>query len=401
VTRTRGLAVRGPFGCGLAAYRADPDPADPERLAVAMRTPGRVPDFPVTPPRKGQAGRETDGLPRSEAIDLLNRAIGETQRVHPSAEVHARWIGFDQRVTIAWPGGEIVEDRRSGGRVRLEARVIVGGRPVVAVAEAVGIEPGGADFARLAAGVIERLSAQSMARPVVSGRRPVVLAPGIGGILVHELVGHALEGDICFARGSWLARATEGARVASRELTVIDDPRRGRGAWRIDDEGQPPRPTALIRNGSVAGCLFDLESAHRSNRRSTGHGRRASYREPVLPRMGCTFVTAGRFRPEQVVEGVEDGVYVRRMEAASTDPRSGAAVFRVTDANRIRHGKLEAPLQSHILHVEGREVLLGIDRIANDLAFDTCVGSCVRDGQPLAISVGAPTIRIGMVNVKC
>jgi predicted Zn-dependent protease len=403
VTRTRGLAARGPFGeGGLALHRSDPDPVDAEQLVAAVVRPSRrVPEFPESSSRRERPGPGVITPARSECIELLDRALSETQKLHPSAGVRARWVGFDQRVTIGLPGGVAKGDRRLGGRLRLEASTVVGDRHVAAVGEAVGVNPGEIDIGPLARGVVERLSAQTRARAVAPGERVVVLAPGIGGILVHELVGHALEGDICFARGSWLARAAEGAAVAAVGLTVIDDPRRGRAAWHVDDEGQPARPIALIRNGSVVGCLFDLESAHRSNRRTTGHGRRAGYREPVLPRMGCTFVAAGRFRPEQVVEGIADGVYVRRMEAASTDPRSGAAVFRVTDADRIRNGKLDVPLRQHILHVEARETLLGIDRIGTDLTFDPCIGSCVRDGQPLSISVGAPTIRIGMVNVRC
>ena len=115
--------------------------------------------------------------------------------------------------------------------------------------------------------------------------------------------------------------------------------------------------------------------------------------------MGCTFIAAGRYRPEQLLEGVEDGVYVRRMEAASTDPWTGRAVFRVTDADRIHRGRLASALLPHVLRVDAKETLVGIDRIADDLTFDTCVGSCVRDGQPLSISVGAPTIRTGLISV--
>ena len=132
---------------------------------------------------------------------------------------------------------------------------------------------------------------------------------------------------------------------------------------------------------------------------TTGHGRRASYRDPVQPRMGCTFIAAGRLAPEEVVEGIGEGTYVRRMEAANVDPRSGRATFRVTDADRIREGRLAEPLRPHLIAVEGTGLLQGIDRIASDLSFDTCIGSCHRDGQTIAVSVGAPTIRIGLVKV--
>jgi TldD protein len=111
--------------------------------------------------------------------------------------------------------------------------------------------------------------------------------------------------------------------------------------------------------------------------------------------MGCTFVAAGRWSPEEILNSIDDGVYIRRMEAASVDLTSGRAIFRVTDSDRIVGGKLDAPLHAHLLVVEGRNALSGMDRVADDLAFDTCVGSCIRLGQPLATSVGAPTICAG------
>jgi TldD protein len=212
-------------------------------------------------------------------------------------------------------------------------------------------------------------------------------------VLIHEIVGHALEADVVLDGRSWLAE--EDGRVAPSELLILDDPRRGRAAWRIDDEGQRARPVPLIRSGRVAGRLHDLRTAGRSGESSTGHGRCASYREPVRPRMGCTFVAAGRWSPDEILNSVDHGVYIRRMEAASVDLSSGRAIFRVTDSDRIVGGKRDAPLHPHLLVVEGRSALAGMDRVADDLAFDTCVGSCIRVGQALAMSVGAPTICIG------
>jgi TldD protein len=115
--------------------------------------------------------------------------------------------------------------------------------------------------------------------------------------------------------------------------------------------------------------------------------------------MGCTFLAAGRRDPGEALEGIEDGVYVRRMEAASTDARTGRATFRVTDADRIRHGRIVAPLAPHVILVDARAALSSIDCVASDLAFDTCIGSCLNHGQPLSISVGAPTFRIGSTSV--
>lgn len=399
ITRSHGLAVRGPFGHPVALHLGDPEPQDALRLADAIASGSRRPH----PAGRERAPRRPDDLPNplplDHAAELLQLAVREAKKLHPSADIQIRWVEFDQSILVASPGGEPVEDRRRGRRIRLEARIVVGERPVVAVGEVVGLSLDSEVVEELARRVVARLAAQSRAHPVSPGRVQVVFAPGVAGVLVHEIVGHALEGDVSLDRASWLGRFVEGGCVAAPALSVIDDPRRGRGAWRLDDEGQTARPAALIRNGALAGFLSDLQCAQRTGRRSSGHGRRSSYREPVLPRMGCTFIAAGRYRPGQLLEGVEDGVYVRRMESASTDPWTGHAVFRVTDADRIHRGRLASTLLPHILWVDAKETLVGIDRIADDLTFDTCVGSCVRDGQPLSISVGAPTIRTGLISV--
>jgi TldD protein len=177
---------------------------------------------------------------------------------------------------------------------------------------------------------------------------------------------------------------------------VIDDPRRGRAPWRVDDEGEEARVVSLLRGGRVAGELHDRTTAAISERQTSGHGRRSSFREPVHPRMGCTFVAAGPLQPQEVVADVSEAIYVRRMEAGTTDTRTGRSVFRVTDADRLRDGAIDAPLKPHVLIVDGPRALPTIDRIADDLVFDACVGSCHRDGQPLATSVGAPTFWIGL-----
>jgi TldD protein len=243
--------------------------------------------------------------------------------------------------------------------------------------------------------VARRLEARLRARPAPRGPTTVVFAPGVAGVLIHELVGHALEADALLA-GTWASRAGEGAVAPG--VTVVDDPRRGRTAWRVDDEGETARPTLLMRDGRVAGSLVDLRTAALGGRKPTGHGRRASFREPVRPRMGCTFLAAGKLHPGDVLDGTT-GIYVWRLEAASVDPASGTAVLRVTDADLLDQGRTVVALQPHLLRVDAARALPAIDRIADDLAFDTCVGSCQRQAQALAVSVGAPTIRSGVITV--
>ena len=218
-------------------------------------------------------------------------------------------------------------------------------------------------------------------------------------MLLHEVVGHALEADAVLGQVSWLAAAAERPFEGPPDLRVLDDPRRGRAPWRFDDEGEPSRATPLVGDGRAVGRLYDRSTAARNGRVSTGHGRRASFRDAVRPRMGCTFLAAGRHEPAEALSGLETGIYVRRMETASTDTRTGRAVFHVTDADGIRHGRLAAPLVQHVIVLDAAKALASVDRVADDLKFDTCIGSCIHHGQPLSISVGGPTFRIGLTSV--
>lgn len=230
------------------------------------------------------------------------------------------------------------------------------------------------------------------------GSTTAVFAPGVGGIVAHELIGHALEGDVVARGSTWLSAARFPA--AAMPVTVIDDPRRGRGAWMIDDEGVVSSETILIDRGRPVGWLLDKASARALSRVSTGHGRRSSYLEAVRARMGCTFIESGTDDPEDILRSTRSGVYIHRLVGGHTDPISGLATFIVSDSDRIVDGRLAEPLDVFVVELEGLESWGSIDRVAHDLAFDTCIGSCIRDGQPMAVSVGAPTIRIGVVRVR-
>jgi TldD protein len=225
-----------------------------------------------------------------------------------------------------------------------------------------------------------------------------VFAPGVAGVIAHELIGHALEGDTVARGRTWLRPGLD--LTAGRPVTVIDDPRRGRGAWTLDDEGIAPRETLLIDGGRSVGTLLDKSSAAALRVASTGHGRRSSYLDAVHPRMGCTFIVSGSDEPDEVLRSTAEGVFIRRMVAGQTDPLTGRATFVVTDADRIVEGRIAEPIELFVLELDGVEAWRSIDRVAHDLAFDTCIGSCVRDGQPIAVSVGAPTIRIGVATVR-
>ena len=399
-TFTSGISARGPFDSPWSLYRAGPAPGDAKRLVRSAIDPRM--GFPFERTDERPPANSWEAFRVSEVAGWVQRLVDRLRESNPGTELRARWVGFEQKVRIARPGRRPTTDVRRGRRIRVDAFVGGAGKPGPAVAEAVlpaRLDTDGGVVAAMSGRLEADIGRRRQARELPRGARTVVLAPGVGGILIHELVGHALEADTVRLNGSWLGSARDESAVVSPVLTVIDDPRRGRAPWRVDDEAEPSRAVPLLRDGFVVGQLHDARSAGDVGSSPTGHGRRSSFREPVRPRMGCTFIAPGERTADEILQGVVDGIYVRRMEAATTDPASGSATFRVTDADRIHRGRLDAPLLPHLLHVEGKKVLRGNLLVADDLEFDRCVGSCHRDGQPLAISVGAPTMRIGSTTV--
>ncbi|MCP3981230.1 MAG: TldD/PmbA family protein [bacterium] len=328
---------------------------------------------------------------------IVDEARAEVRRIRPSCRVRALWVSFRQDVWVGVAGSEVRFDSRRGERLRLEVEVdgVSGAARGVEELTFSGDPMPATKLRRCAERAVLRAESRTRASAGTPGEREVVFAAGVGGVLLHELVGHALEADAAGGNRGWLAA---GPALGSA-LTVVDDPRRGRAPWRVDDEGQSVRPVPLLRDGRVAGGLCDLLGAGQAARPTTGHGRRSSFRDPVHPRMGCTFLAPGRVGAEEVVGETRNGIYVRRMEAGTTDPATGRAVFRVTDADTIVDGRIGRALLPLLLVVDGKTALSAVDRVADDLAFDTCVGSCHRHGQPLPISVGAPTFCIGLATV--
>jgi len=395
-TRLSGIAAAvSDTGQYSSVHFSNPAPDDVTALVECLFSADR----PV-PTGNGGPMPASETLSPTRAARILAELVTARGDGVPGLSLSARFVAFEQRIRVARSDTPVAEDLRTAARVRLEARIARQGNRSLAVGEVVlGLERATeTDLLRTTLRTtVGRAERRLGARPVAAAELPVVLAPGVGGVLVHEIVGHALEGDVA-RRGSWLNQRNK--QVASECLGVLDDPRRGRAAWITDDEGERSGATALIVEGSVAGRLHDRRSAGHDEQSPTGHGRRSGFREPVLPRMGCTFVTPGRFQHEEVLESVKHGLYVRRMEAATTDPCTGRAVFRVTDADRLENGQLTVPLNPFLLEIDGPSALKSTLRVASDLTFDTCIGSCHREGQPLAISVGAPTISIGVAGVR-
>jgi TldD protein len=236
--------------------------------------------------------------------------------------------------------------------------------------------------------------------PCPAGSMNVVLGPGWPGILLHEAIGHGLEGD--FNRKQTSAFSDKlGHRVAAPGITVVDDgtlPGR-RGSLNVDDEGTPTNRTVLIEDGILVGYLQDRLNAKLMGMQPTGNGRRESYAHLPLPRMTNTFMLAGEEDPEDVLASVRNGLYAVSFGGGQVDITSGKFVFSASEAYRIEEGRIGAPVKGATLIGNGPDVLTRVSRIGNDLELDRGVGTCGKDGQSVPVGVGLPTLRIDGLTV--
>src|SRR6476659_3595137 len=233
----------------------------------------------------------------------------------------------------------------------------------------------------------------SVAAP--AGEMPVVLGPGWPGVLLHEAVGHGLEGDFN-RKGTSAFSGRIGERVAAPGVTVIDDGamEQRRGSLTIDDEGTPTRRNILIEDGILKGYIQDRLNARLMGVEPTGNGRRESFAHAPMPRMTNTFMLAGEDDPAELVERVHDGIYAKSFGGGQVDITSGKFVFSCTEAYRIRGGKIAEPIKGATLIGDGPSVLTRVKGIGNDLALDEGVGICGKGGQSIPAGVGQPTLLI-------
>ncbi|HEX6073009.1 MAG TPA: metalloprotease TldD [Sphingomicrobium sp.] len=239
---------------------------------------------------------------------------------------------------------------------------------------------------------------ESVAAP--AGEMPVVLGPGWPGVLLHEAVGHGLEGDFN-RKGTSAFSGRLGERVAAPGVTVVDDGaiERRRGSLTIDDEGTPTRRNVLIEDGILQGYLQDRLNARLMGMAPTGNGRRESFAYAPMPRMTNTFMLAGKDEPDELVSRVKDGIYARSFGGGQVDITSGKFVFSCTEAYRIRGGRIAEPIKGATLTGDGPTVLSRVKGIGNDLALDEGVGVCGKGGQTVPAGVGQPTLLIDGLTV--
>ena len=236
--------------------------------------------------------------------------------------------------------------------------------------------------------------------PAPAGEVPVVLGPGWPGILLHEAIGHGLEGDFN-RKGTSAFAGLMGQKIASSGVTVVDDGTisNRRGSITIDDEGTPTDKTTLIENGILTGFIQDRMNSRLMKTRSTGNGRRQSYAHMPLPRMTNTYMLNGECEPKEILESVKNGVYAVSFGGGQVDITSGKFVFSCTEAYKIENGKIGAPLKGATLIGNGPDVLTRVSKIGNDLALDPGIGTCGKEGQGVPVGVGQPTLLIDKITV--
>ena len=365
----------------------------------------------------GPAGPELDLYPVDRAptdvpvgakVDLLGEIDGYARRRDPRVrQVMASVVSQHRQVLVAASDGTFVSDVQP--LVRLNVQVIAelpdGSRREVGYEGAGGRHPLDrvleADFWRPRVDEAVRLALLNLeAEPCPAGTLDVVLGPGWSGVLLHEAVGHGLEGDFNRRRTSAFADRI-GERVAAPGVTVVDDgtlPER-RGSLNVDDEGTPTARTVLIEDGVLVGYMQDRLNARLMGVEPTGNGRRESYAHLPMPRMTNTFMLAGQEDPEEILRGVERGLYVASFGGGQVDITSGKFVFAANEAYKIEGGRLAAPVRGASLIGNGPDVLTRVRAIGHDLTLDHGVGTCGKDGQSVPVGVGLPTIRVDQLTV--
>ena len=236
--------------------------------------------------------------------------------------------------------------------------------------------------------------------PAPAGEMDVVLGSGWPGVMLHEAVGHGLEGDFN-RRGTSAFAGLMGQRVAAKGVTVVDDgtmPGR-RGSLSIDDEGTATNRTILIEEGILVGYMQDRQNARLMNMRATGNGRRQSYAHVPMPRMTNTYMLAGDRDPAEILASVKNGIYAVSFGGGQVEITSGKFVFQCTEAYRVENGKVGAPLKGAMLIGNGPDALTRVSMIGSDLALDTGIGTCGKNGQGVPVGVGQPTLRIDRITV--
>lgn len=255
-------------------------------------------------------------------------------------------------------------------------------------------------FVHLAEEALHQARVNLEAVPAPAGEMPVVLGNGWPGVLLHEAVGHGLEGDFN-RKGASAFSGRIGEQVAAKGCTVVDDGTLAdrRGSLNIDDEGTPGQYNVLIEDGKLTGYMQDKLNAGLMGVAATGNGRRESYAHLPLPRMTNTYMLAGQYEPEEIISTVKKGIYAPNFGGGQVDITSGKFVFSTAEAYLIEDGKVTTPVKGATLIGNGPKVMQKISMIGNDLELDKGVGICGKDGQSVPVGVGQPTLKVDELTV--
>jgi TldD protein len=341
-----------------------------------------------------------------EKVKLLQDIDAYARAKDPRVrQVTASMAGEWQSVEIIRPGGGLIRDVRP--LVRVNVSVVVGdGDRQESGSHGVGGREGYSAWISPDQwqGQVDEALRQALVNldsvPAPAGEMEVVLGSGWPGILLHEAIGHGLEGDFNRKKTSAFAGLL-GERVASPGVTVVDDGTlaKRRGSLTVDDEGTPTSNTVLIEDGILKGYMQDRMNARLMGMDPTGNGRRESFAHEPMPRMTNTYMLGGDKDPEEILASVKDGLYAVSFGGGQVDITSGKFVFTVTEAYMIENGKLGAPVKGATLIGNGPDVLTKVSMIGNDMALDPGIGTCGKAGQGVPVGVGQPTLKLSGLTV--
>ena len=347
-----------------------------------------------------------DSIPTEDKVNFLKELDQAARKKDPRIkQVMIGLTGSQSTILIANSDGMLCGDIRPLVRLNINIIVEENGR----------IEKGGSGgggrfgyeyFLKdgMAMSYIDEALEQALlnlkAEAAPAGSMPVVLGPGWPGILLHEAIGHGLEGD--FNRKETSAFSGRiGERVAADDVTVVDDGtiENRRGSLNIDDEGTPTSSTTLIERGILKGYMQDKHNARLMGVQPTGNGRRESYAHLPMPRMTNTYMLGGERDPEEIIASVDKGLYAVQFGGGQVDITNGKFVFNASQAYKIENGKVTTPVKGATIIGNGPDVLTRVSMVGNDMALDSGIGTCGKDGQSVPVGVGQPTIKIDEITV--
>ena len=410
----QGFGLRAVSGETAAyAHSSDLSPAALRRAGETVETilrHGRSRNVSAAPQRSNRKlygdFNPADVLDFADKVALLQKVDAFTRGLDTRVRQVSVSIGTDfQDVTIVRPDGELFRDIRPLLRFNVSVTTDNG------VKQGQGSD--GFGGRALPASYLTEERWQASAREAYrqamvaleagdapAGEMDVLLGPGWPGILLHEAIGHGLEGDFN-RKGTSAFAGLMGQKIAADDVTVVDDgtlPDR-RGSITIDDEGTPSHCTTLIENGVLVSYMQDRMNARLMGVAPTGNGRRQSYAHAPMPRMTNTYMLNGKRTPEEILASMKTGLFAKSFGGGQVDITSGKFVFTVTEAYMIEDGKLTRPVRGAILIGAGAEALKKISMVGNDLALDKGIGTCGKNGQGVPVGVGQPTLRINGLTV--